>query len=57
MSGRFRVVTTEPLKNVKPTSVDRLKLVPLSIPKSIELSTADNDGKRVYSRLVNINGF
>ncbi|MCZ6702134.1 MAG: hypothetical protein O6940_03735 [Ignavibacteria bacterium] len=56
MSGRFRVVTTAPLKNVKPTSVDILKLVSLSIPKSIELSTADNDGNRVNSRVVNING-
>ena len=57
MSGRFRVVKTAPLKNVKPTSVDKLKLVPLSIPKSNELSTADNDGKRVYSRLVNVTWF
>ena len=57
MSGRFRVVTEAPLKNVKPPSVNKLKLVPLSIPKSNELSTADNDGKRVYSRIANVTWF
>ena len=57
MSGRFRVVTTPPLKNVKPTSVDILKLVSPFIPKSIKLSSSDNDNKGVSSKLADLKGF
>lgn len=51
------MVTTPPLKNFKPTSVDILNLVSPSIPKCNELATADNDGNRVNSRFVNTNEF
>ncbi|MBT8390649.1 MAG: hypothetical protein KJO48_02650 [Ignavibacteria bacterium] len=48
---------TPSLKNAKSTSVDKPIFVSLSILKIIELSSADNDSKKVYSRLVNVTWF